>query len=249
MIPISESDSAAWHPIVRLDRGIELPEDPTLHRAAVWWEIYSRLPDEPTSQAWASYAADAWQDSIRRVEQLKRGARWIDRPSADLHEAATEAKARYDEVSSRAADSREMHRAHEAELMRALVRYVVTLQQKGVSMMVEHGVTSADHVRERLADARVAGYLQGLVSGWCGLEVHRDGRCGRELLEVFRTMFGDDVDDVAATIFFERFRDDDAYVDGALSAHADLVSFLRRARDGRATGRLWLLEYLVGQAR
>jgi hypothetical protein len=244
---MTNEDSKAWAAIARIDRTMEMPDDPTLRRAAVWWEVFSGLPDEPASRMWASYVADAWEHSDAALGELARKAEWLDVPAEKVREQAADAKVHYDAVTSEWWGTSGAWSELETEKTRRLVRFVIATQKRLVALMVEQGEISAGRVRERLVDPYVAGYLSGLATNWCdasGIDVG-DERCRSEMLEMFREMFGTDADEVAATLFFERWSGEVECVDGMLHAHEGGNSFRRRERGIRVNPRVRLFEHLT----
>lgn len=240
---ITNEQSRSWNTIARIDRQIDLPEDPTLRRAAVWWAVYSELPDEPLSRAWATYVAEHWERSIEILDRLVEGASWIDQPADELSQRVAFAKEDYDSTSSGAGE----WFALESERARRLARLVVAWQQQRVREAIARGASDRERVRQRLASPYVAGYVSGLATNWCslfGLDGN-DPRCWSELVSIFRLIFGSGRDEAAAAIFFERWSGEVECVDGMLHAHEDASEFERRAEGLAPEPRMRLFEYLT----
>ncbi len=237
----------SWKPIVSIDRNVEMPEDPTLHRAAIWWSVYSGLEDGVVSRAWATLVAEQWEYARERVSALTSDVWWLRRTTAQLRENAAVARIGCDATMMERPDAFEDADARAPKSSDRLARYLISMQQLGVSLMIESGQISSDLVTSRLGDPYVAGYLSGLAASVCdSIEVASDDpRCSRARLEVVRSMFGDDVDEVAAAIFFALCGTATQGAEGMVHAHEDLRSFRRWQRGESVRANMGLVTYLT----
>jgi len=240
-------DFNTWAEIARIDRKVQMPDDPTLRRAAVWWEVYSGLPDERESQLWATYVADAWEHTVSLLRGLASSATWVESSAIEMRACVAKAKAHYDAAAvewwSGSGDWTEL----QAEKSRRLFRFVMATQQRLVALMVEEGEISRGLAKNRLVDAYAAGYLSGIVCNWCdanGFETG-DERCQAERLSIFRDVFGEGYDESTSTIYFERWAGEIDFVDGMLHAYEDVESFRRWERGIRIHPRMRFYEYLT----
>jgi len=164
-----------------------------------------------------------------------------------MRERVAVAKASYDAATAEWWASKGDWLELEAEKSRRLIRFIVATQQRLVALMVEEGELPGSRVRSRLIHPYVAGYLSGLANNWCDENRFESGdeRCQAEMKFVFREVFGDDQDDSAMTIFFERWSGEVEFVDGMMHAHEDVSSFRRWERGIRIHPRMRLYEHLT----
>lgn len=241
---LNETENA-WRSIVRIDRTVEMPEDPTLHKAAVWYEVFEKEPDSAESKLWATYVADVWEEAVDYLERLPRTVSWVARTASDLLDTARAVRATYDAAMPEWRMGSAPWAWLEAEQTRRLVRYVIASQQWGVRLLIEEGHATEATVRSRLGDPYVAGYLSGLET-FVRESVAAESAPEHDVrLEIFRALFGDEQGEVMAMLFFERFVTESTWGDGIVDAIQDAASHGRAIMGLEVMPRKRLLAHLT----